>query len=561
MVALAALLASCAQATQIVLVVDSDLTLTRVDVQISSTHSTPTVATADFANPATPRMPLTLAIYPRASAEVDVFINVTGTLMNGTRITRDVRTRFVAGQSRMLRVLLAARCLNTTCAATQTCDETGCRDIAIAGDALPAWPGSPPGLGGMSACTAVDELCNGQDDDCDMHVDEGIDLATDMANCGTCGHACTTGTCTAGFCTGERVTHLATGGAHTCVTTMAGSVTCWGWNDQDQLGTELYEATPNFVQVVGLSSASTISAGALHTCAVDGMGRCMCFGDGAYGALGRGSLLDAALPASVAGTTAYRDVVAGVSSACAIAASGALDCWGANDHGQLGIGHTSAMLVTTPTPTGLTGVSAVALGFLHGCALMTDHSVQCWGDDGAGQLGGAMPTALGAPAAVPGVSDAIALAAGRDFTCVVRMGGGVSCWGGNDQGQLGNGTTMASPTPTTVMGLTDATQISAPSAGTHVCAVRMGGLVACWGGNASGQLGDATTMRRSQPVMVAGLTGAAAVAAGGIAPDGTGHTCALDTMGRVYCWGDNALGQLGTHDWMSRNMPTLVLGR
>ena len=104
-----ALLVGCAQATQIVLVVDSDLALTMVDVEISSTRSPATHATADFTVATTPPLPLTLALYPRAGADTEVFLNVTGTT-SGSTITRRVRTRFVPGASRLLRVVLAARC-------------------------------------------------------------------------------------------------------------------------------------------------------------------------------------------------------------------------------------------------------------------------------------------------------------------------------------------------------------------------------------------------------------------------------------------------------------------
>ena len=104
----------CAQATQIVLVVDSDLTLTRVDVDVSSTRSPPTRASADFSIPGTTPLPLTLALYPRAGTDTEVFVTVTGQT-SGSTIERRVSTRFVPGASRMLRVLLAARCVGVHC--------------------------------------------------------------------------------------------------------------------------------------------------------------------------------------------------------------------------------------------------------------------------------------------------------------------------------------------------------------------------------------------------------------------------------------------------------------
>ena len=558
--------ASCAQTTQIVIVVDSDLMLTRVDIQVSSTHSPPTHAIADFSMAATPRLPLTLAVYPRASADIDVLVIVTGTTMSGTTIERDVRTHFVSGSSRMLRVLLAARCLNLACAAGATCDETGCRAVAIGGDALPPWSGSAPSLNGMAACAAVDETCNGRDDDCDMQVDEGFHLATDAMNCGTCGHACTSGACTNGFCAGESITHLASGGAHVCAASMSGTLTCWGWNDQQELGpgNEAIEANAAPTHVASVTSVAAVAAGALHTCTVDTSGRCACFGDGESGELGRGTRVDSAMPLSVAGAMTFTSVAAGVSATCAIDSMHRLLCWGANEFGQLGDGTTTPSSMPAGMvvfPDGALNVNAVAIGWHHACAVRMDGTLWCWGANDLGQLGPGVGAAPGIPIQVPGIADAIAVACGREFTCVVHRTGAIDCFGADDQGQLGSGMTMpSSPTPLRVMSVSDATSVSAASAGTHACAVRMSGLLACWGGNASGQLGDGTTMPRNAPVMIAMPTDASAVAAGGIAADGTGHTCALDHEGRVWCWGDGALGQLGTGDYLSRNRPTLVLG-
>ena len=39
-------------------------------------------------------------------------------------------------------------------------------------------------------CSEAAEVCNGIDDNCDGDIDEGFDLASDLANCGECGLAC-----------------------------------------------------------------------------------------------------------------------------------------------------------------------------------------------------------------------------------------------------------------------------------------------------------------------------------------------------------------------------------
>jgi hypothetical protein len=60
--------------------------------------------------------------------------------------------------------------------------------------------------GGRDVCksgTAATEVCNGdgEDEDCDGTVDEGIDLQTDVNNCGSCKNRCSSGlTCCGGSC-------------------------------------------------------------------------------------------------------------------------------------------------------------------------------------------------------------------------------------------------------------------------------------------------------------------------------------------------------------------------
>jgi alpha-tubulin suppressor-like RCC1 family protein len=82
--------------------------------------------------------------------------------------------------------------------------------------------------------------------------------------------------------------------------------------------------------------------------------------------------------------------------------------------------------------------------------------------------------------------------------------------------------------------------------------VRTDGTLWCWGDNAAGQLGLGSTTGQTSPTQVGSATTWSAASAG------HKHTCALRTDGSVWCWGDNSYGQLGLGDSTRRTSPVQV---
>jgi alpha-tubulin suppressor-like RCC1 family protein len=86
----------------------------------------------------------------------------------------------------------------------------------------------------------------------------------------------------------------------------------------------------------------------------------------------------------------------------------------------------------------------------------------------------------------------------------------------------------------------------------HCLALKADGTIWAWGYNRSGQLGDGTTINKSFPVQVSGLSGAITIVAGGT------HSLAIKSDGTVWAWGDNGFGELGDGSTTNSSFPVQV---
>ena len=313
------------------------------------------------------------------------------------------------------------------------------------------------------------------------------------------------------------VTVLASGNRHTCALTAGGGVKCWGSNGAGQLGdgTTTNRSTP--VNVVGLASGVTVlGTGGYHTCALTSGSKVKCWGENAFGQLGDGTTARRSTPVEVNGlATSVSALAGGELHTCALTTGRGVKCWGLNSVGQLGDG-TTIWRSTPVDAVGLTsGVTALAGGAGHTCALTTGGGAKCWGENRSSQLGDGTNTNRSTPVDVAGMASGVTtLATGSYHTCALATSGGAMCWGSNDYGQLGDGTTTYHGTPVDVIGLAGGVITLVAGYG-HTCALTTGGGVKCWGRNYHGQLGDGTTTNRSTPVDVVGLaSGVTALAAG-----------------------------------------------
>ena len=303
------------------------------------------------------------------------------------------------------------------------------------------------------------------------------------------------------------------------------------------------------------STRIDLSLGSAHTCALSN-GTVRCWGSNNSGQLGDGTNTWRSSPTTVAALPAgVSAVAAGAFHTCAVIVDGGLQCWGRNSDGELGLGPLPGSALPSSV-VGLDGgvVRSVAGGNGHTCALLSTGTVKCWGNNIFGQLGDGTTTSRRTPVDVPGLSNVAAVHAGNLFTCALGESGWVKCWGHNPYGQLGDGTTTNRSSPVTVVGLPMASALDL--GGQHACALTLGGQVMCWGNNLYGGLGLGSVGGTSAvPVGVAGLdAGVTAIAGGSM------HGCALTAAGPM-CWGHNSFGQTGdgTNN-NSRYAPVAVAG-
>lgn len=255
----------------------------------------------------------------------------------------------------------------------------------------------------------------------------------------------------------------------------------------------------------------------------------------------------------------------GYYNSCRVFSNGSLKCWGAwdvygTDDQPFSFGLN--MPVSSEKPLDVVGSSRVTVaqlthGILHTCAVLSDHSLKCWGTNSVGQLGRGNVVNVHSPASVGPVSitsdanDRVQqVVTGQVHTCVLLASHAVKCWGYNEAGQLGLGHRAPIgddelPSAAAAVSVTsDSTAyvVQLESGPQNTCALLSNDTLKCWGKSSMGELGDGIAGAHviGDDELPSSIPDTPLTAGGAHAKQvviGYHHMCLLLTDGTVKCWG------------------------
>ena len=262
--------------------------------------------------------------------------------------------------------------------------------------------------------------CWGSNDSGSLGHDPGTGGDKPCVSGGTCSAVLSNGCCNSAPSSVAGATGVVSVsvGDFNVVTTDGVNVKAWGKNDSyqelDSPDAGAYSFTP---VTVGLTfPTDTVYAGREYHCARKAADVLTCWGRNDMGMLATGDFTNPEPPVLWGGGAGFKTTSAGLGQyhACIVTGT-AVKCAGADDTGGLGIGVPPPSgqcrpatqsncfdqakdvtgLPTTATPVQVVASSAIPSSALlgYGCALMSDGSVYCWGDNTYGELGNGTNTA------------------------------------------------------------------------------------------------------------------------------------------------------------------------
>jgi alpha-tubulin suppressor-like RCC1 family protein len=281
---------------------------------------------------------------------------------------------------------------------------------------------------------------------------------------------------------------------------------------------------------------------------------------GVVGNRGAISQLQLDRPTRVAGISGQIvQIATSNSDGYALASNGEVWAWGVASFGELGNGTHAAYstrAVQVDFPAGVHIVSlANPMPFDGALAIDSQGHAWGWGLNAIGDLCLSGLTEL-RPSELP-LGD-VTLATGARTHSLLYAGGKVYACGAGQYGVLGTGTSTNSSTPVPVVGLPSHARVTALTSSWEGSGVLLrDGAYFDWGYNAAGQLGNGSTADSAVPVRAMLPGSVRQVFQGGSGPK-NGQTIAILANHSVWSWGDNDRGQLGDGTRVNSEVPRRV---
>lgn len=309
-----------------------------------------------------------------------------------------------------------------------------------------------------------------------------------------------------------------------------------------------------------LVTASTLLAACAATSEGEAVPTAGVYRWGVVGNRGEIAQLELSRPTKVAGIVGkIVQIATSNSDGYALTSTGAVYGWGVNSYGELGDGHltpyeTKAVKVAFPAGVKITSL-ANPMPFDAGLAIDSAGHAWGWGLNAVNDLclSGLINSR---PKELP-LSD-VSLATGARTHALFYASGIVYACGSGDAGELGNGSTTSSAQPVPVVGLPTGVEVTTlTSSWEGSGALLADGDYYDWGYNEAGQLGDGTTTDSVAPMKVELPGPVTSVFQGGSGAK-NGQTIAIVKGGSVWAWGNNDRGQLGIGTRSDSNVPVRV---
>ena len=295
----------------------------------------------------------------------------------------------------------------------------------------------------------------------------------------------------------------------------------------------------------------------LHSCYIDNLSKLYCLGRALNGAVGDGTNVDKETYVAVAPTENFAKVVDGYEHSCALTgtntggtyAAGSVLCWGLGTSGQVGDGANANRTSPVYVSAMGNGNKDISVGQYFSCAIKSDETLWCWGQNNYRQVRLTNTT----NSTVPFQTDTnlwTSISSGEAFACGIRKTTNkLFCWGRNYTGATGDGTTTDGA-QTAMIDVDPTVQYAMVSTGQWTaCAIATAsdtnfpGQLRCWGNGNSGMQGRGNGTNFGTPASVDTSNKFSSVSLG------PNQTCAITTStnspaNTLRCAGAGDLGML-----------------